>query len=112
MIVKNFLFVLMSICCIFLLSGCRINWFDESFDVSWYVVFIPIVIVFIIVYVFIIKPTYICSKCNAEIKPKWYDFSIVVHFMGKRLIKCPHCKKINFCKIKNFTTDNNKQKKS
>jgi len=97
---------------ILLISGCQVNLIDKTAEVPWYYIIIPIFIIFVVSYLFIIKPIYICPKCRNQIKPRWYDFSIVVHFMGKRLIKCPHCKKISFCKIKNFSADDDKFKKS
>ena len=99
---KHFIFLLLLTTTSFIVSGCQVNWFDKTLEVSWYWIFIPIFIVFIIVYLFIIRPIYICPHCHKEIKPRWYDFSLVIHFMGKRLVKCPHCKKTSFCKIKNF----------
>ena len=44
--------------------------------------------------------TYVCPECGASFKPKWYQISAYFHFMGERLIKCPNCKKSNYCKRK------------
>ena len=82
------------------LSACKVNWFGESYDVPWYFVAIPVLAVFVAVYITIISKTYICPGCKAEIKPKWYQLSVCLHFMGKRVVKCPKCGRKGFCERK------------
>jgi len=82
------------------LSGCTVNWFDAHYDVSWFVIAVPVIIIFIVAHIYIMSGTYVCPECGTHFKPKWYQFSAYVHFMGKRLIKCPKCKKTNYCKRK------------
>ena len=82
------------------LCSCKVNWFGESFDAPWYVIAIVIAVIAVIVYVPIISSTYVCPKCNTEIKPKWYQLSVCIHMNGERLVKCPHCGRKGFCKRK------------
>ena len=82
------------------LSGCTVNWFNEHYDVPWFVIAIPVAIIFLIAHLWIMSGTYICPECQTEIKPKWYQLSAYFHFNGKRLLKCPNCKKQNFCERK------------
>ncbi len=81
------------------LSGCTVNWFDKHYDVPWFVIAIPVTIIFLIAHIYIMSGTYVCPECGTSFKPKWYQFS-AFHFMGERLVKCPKCKKTNFCKRK------------
>ena len=48
----------------------------------------------------IMSQTYICPHCGAEIKPKWYHFNTYMHWCGKRLVKCPVCRKMGYGKRK------------
>ncbi len=82
------------------LSGCTVNWFDKHYDVPWFVIAIPVTIIFLIAHIYIMSGTYTCPECGASFKPKWYQISAYSHFMGKRLIKCPKCKKTNYCERK------------
>ena len=86
------------------LSSCQVNWFDQTIEVPWYVVALPAILILSvslgIAYWVILSCTYVCPACKNEIKPKWNDFSLSVHVNGKRLAKCPHCGKKNFCEPK------------
>ena len=86
------------------LYSCKVNWFTTTIDVPWYLMIvyvgIPFVIIFAVLYKAMISRTYICPHCKAEFKPKWYQLSICVHFMGKRLAKCPECKRTSYCASK------------
>ena len=82
------------------LTSCKVNWFGDTLDVPWYYVVIPVVLVFVVAYALIMAQTYICPHCKTEFKPKWYQLSICVHFMGKRLAKCPECKRTSYCASK------------
>ena len=82
------------------LSGCTVNWFDTHYDVPWFVIAIPVTIIFLIAHICIMSGTYVCPECGATFKPKWYQISAYFHFMGNRLIKCPKCKITNYCKRK------------
>ena len=82
------------------LSGCTVNWFDRTYDVPWFVIAIPVVIISIVAHICIMSGTYICPDCHNEIKLKWSQISDYLHFNGKRLVKCPNCKRKGFCKRK------------
>lgn len=82
------------------LTGCKVNWFDKTVDVPWYYVAIPVTLVSIFAYTYLIKGTYVCPKCGKEFKVKWYQMSVCIHINGKRLAKCPNCKMDSFCKRK------------
>ena len=81
-----------------LLSGCRVNWFDRSYDVPWYVVAVPAAIILILAHIHIMSGTYICPSCGTEIKPKWYHLFTYVHNGDERVAKCPKCGRTGFCK--------------
>ncbi len=42
------------------------------------------------------KHKFICSECNKEFYPKWYQVMFETHFGEYFKIKCPHCKKKAF----------------
>ncbi len=84
----------------FMLSSCQVNWFGSHFDVPWYFIAFPVFVLFIVLYVIIISKTYVCPKCKTEIKPKWYQIYITIHFNGSRIAKCPNCGIKGFCKRK------------
>ena len=97
---KKFLFSVTLIASMLALTSCKVNWFGKSYDVPWYFVAIPVLVIFIAAYFSIISKTYICPECKSEIKPKWYQLSVCVHFMGKRIVKCPKCGRKGFCERK------------
>lgn len=39
------------------------------------------------------KHKFICSQCNKEFYPKWYQVMFEIHFGEYFKIKCPHCGK-------------------
>ena len=95
---KRLVGIIAAILAIFCLSGCTVNWFGAQYDAPWYAIAIPIVIIFLFAHYFIMSATYVCPECGTEFKPKWYQLSAYIHFMGKRLIKCPNCHKTSYCK--------------
>ena len=82
------------------LTSCKVNWFGGTVDVPWYFVAVPVLLIFIFAYFILMSKTYICPHCKTEFKAKPYDLSVTVHFCGKRLAKCPNCKRKSFCEIK------------
>ncbi len=58
---------------------------------------IPIIILFIVIYIALISQSYVCPHCKQSFKPKFYDFSVIIHINGKRLLRCPHCEEKGFC---------------
>ncbi len=97
---KKIYFLITMLICAFSLTSCRVNWFNTSYDVPWYFVAVPIIIIFVIAYFVLMSGTYVCPDCKTEFKPKWYQLSVAVHFMDKRLVKCPKCGRKGFCERK------------
>ena len=96
---KLFVFVFL-IMTVLMLSSCQVNWFGSQFDAPWYFIAVPVIVLFVVLYVVMISKTYVCPKCKTEFKPKWYQFYITVHAGGSRIAKCPNCKRTGFCKRK------------
>ena len=90
----------MLVICVFLMTGCRVQWFDYYYDVPWYVIAIPIAMILVIAHIYIMSGTYICPRCNTEIKPKWFQLYAYIHDNDERVAKCPKCNYIGFCKRK------------
>ena len=97
---KKFLLCLITLCTAFSLTSCQVNWFDRSYDVPWYFIAIPVVLILVISYVILITRTYVCPECGTEFKPRWYDFSVCLHINGERIVKCPNCGRKGFCNKK------------
>ena len=85
------------------LSSCQVNWFDKHYEVSWWVIAIPAVIVFVWAGKHIASKKYICSKCNGAFYPKWWKAAISLHVNDDRVFKCPHCGNKGFCRISRET---------
>ena len=99
-VMKKLICLILTICSLILLCSCKVNWFTETYEVPWYYVVIPCVVLVVLAYVILCSKTYICPDCKTEFKPKWYHFFIAFHSFGKRVAKCPNCKKINYCEVK------------
>ncbi len=61
------------------------------------IIFIGVVI-FILIFAFIkglilSKHKFICSVCNKEFYPKWYQVMFESHYFEYCKIRCPHCGK-------------------
>ncbi|MDO4730872.1 MAG: hypothetical protein Q4B14_01915, partial [Clostridia bacterium] len=95
---RKLLIVITLIILMLSLPGCTVNWFDKHYDVEWFVIAIPVTVIFLILHIYIMSATYICPKCGANFKPKWYQITAYLHFMGKRLVRCPICQKMNYLK--------------
>ena len=61
------------------LTSCRVNWFGSTLDVPWYYVAIPVLLVFVVAYVILMKQTYICPHCGTEFKAKPHQLYVTVH---------------------------------
>ena len=80
------------------LTSCTGNWFGKTFEFPWWMLAIPLAVIAVISYYLIFKSTYACPYCGFEFKPKRYELSALLHFMGSRLMKCPSCGKRGYCK--------------
>ena len=80
-----------------LLSSCRVNWFSESYDVPWWAVVVPLVLIIVIAHFSIVARTYRCPECGERIRPKWYEITAWVHSERGRVMKCPKCGRMGFC---------------
>ena len=96
---KAFLFSILTVMTLSLTS-CTVNWFGGTADVPWYFVAIPIAVIFVCGYVILMSKTYICPDCKTEFKAKPHQLYVTVHMCGKRMAKCPNCKRLGFCEIK------------
>ena len=83
-----------------MLCSCKVNWFGSSYDVAWYYVAIPVLLILVVCYIILISGTYICPECKTEFKPKWYQISVCFHVGSKRILKCPNCNRKGFCERK------------
>ena len=82
------------------LTACNVNWFGSTIDVPWWLIVIPLVLIFVVAHVCIVKTIYECPECHNEFRPKWYEISSWVHLNGKRIVRCPKCNRRGFCKKK------------
>ncbi|HPA98991.1 MAG TPA: hypothetical protein PKY72_06065 [Bacilli bacterium] len=46
--------------------------------------------------IYLSKKRFICSECNQEFYPKWYQVMFEMHYFEYFRIKCPHCGKKKF----------------
>ena len=58
--------------------------------------FVFVMIVALIKGIVLSKHKFICSECNKEFYPKWYQVMFETHFGEYFKIKCPHCGKKAF----------------
>lgn len=100
---KTFISVTLLCSMLVLLASCQVNWFDKHYEVSWWVIAIPAVIVFVWAGKHIASKKYICSKCNGAFYPKWWKAAISLHVNDDRVFKCPHCGNKGFCRISRET---------
>ena len=97
---KKVLLSLIIFCSTLFLCSCKVSWFTTTIDVPWYFIAIPVLVLFVVLYIAIISKTYVCPECKTEFKPKWHQFSVCVHFGNKRVLRCPNCKRKGFCEKK------------
>lgn len=91
------------------LSSCKVNWFDQQYDVPWWVIAVPVVIfsaiVFFVAGKHITSKEYVCPKCNKTFHPKWWQAAISIHVNDDRVFRCPHCGRKGFCPLSRETED-------
>ena len=102
------LFVLICILTV-LLTSCQVNWFDQQYDVPWWVISIPITILSVLVWIVagkhIASKKYVCPKCNKTFYPKWWKAALSIHMTDDRVFKCPHCGRKGFCPLSRESED-------
>ncbi len=94
---KKFILLLLLCASAFFLPSCEVHWFNKSWQVEWYVIAIPVTIIFFIAHIVIINNTFKCPQCETEFKPRWYEISSWLHIGDKRVVKCPHCHRRGLC---------------
>lgn len=99
-ILKKILLFSVLLAVVLLLTSCTVNWFGQTVETPWYTVAIPVALIFVAAYWILMSKVYICPVCKTEFKPKWYQLSVCLHFMGKRYAKCPVCGRKGFCDVK------------
>jgi len=91
------------------LTSCKVNWFDQQYDVPWWVIAVPVVmlsaIVFFVAGKHIASKEYVCPKCNKTFHPKWWKAAFSIHMNDDRVFKCPHCGRKGFCSLSRKTED-------
>ena len=84
------------------LTSCEAHLGPQKYEVEWYVVTVPTVLVIaaslVITGIVLSKKTYVCPKCGHRFRPKWYQAAISVHAGSDRLFKCPNCGNRGFCR--------------
>ena len=97
------LFVLICILTV-LLTSCQVNWFDQQYDVPWWVIAVPVTIFSVLVWIVagkhIASKKYVCPKCNKTFYPKWWKAALSIHMNDDRVFKCPNCGRKGFCEKK------------
>ena len=83
------------------LTSCDIHFGDAHYDVSPFVIAIPVLIICVAICVItqisIIRKRFKCPVCQATFHPKWYEISAWLHDGKRRVVKCPHCGRRGFC---------------
>lgn len=86
------------------LTSCEVHFGQNSFDVPWWVIAVPVLFITIIIMVMVQKDiignSYSCPQCGECFKPKWYEFSAWLHINDSRVVRCPKCGRKGFCKPK------------
>lgn len=100
---KKIVFALLIVLIAFSLTSCKVNWFDQRYDVPWWVISVP-VLVFSAIALFvagkrIASKEYICPKCNKTFYPKWWQAAFSIHMNDDRVFRCPHCGRKGFCQL-------------
>ena len=98
---KKFLIFALSLASALLLSACEDANVkaDNGYEIA--ITFIVVAVIVVVSHIILVSKTYICPGCGSEIKPKWYHFSVGIHFRSKNVVKCPKCGRKGFCEPKN-----------
>ena len=97
---RKFVTAALAVMLMFLFSSCDIHFGNIHYDVTPWVIVIPVaaicVIICVIAHVSIIRKRFRCPICQATFRPKWYEISIW-HDGKRRVVKCPYCSRRGFC---------------
>ena len=93
---KRFLGLILSLSCL-VLTSCKVNLGERSFDVHWLVIVIPVVIIFLLTGLALGRTKYYCPNCNRTFYASFIKCLFSTHVNDERALKCPHCKKVNKC---------------
>jgi len=100
---KRVLFISTLLLSVFSLTSCRVNWFDSHYDVPWYVIAIPTVIIVAIIFLIagktIADKLYVCPKCGQKFHPSFWIAMFSLHIGSDRCFKCPKCGRKGFCPV-------------
>ena len=100
---KNAFFVVLIFALAAVLSSCDVHVGSEHWDVEWYVITVPAVLVIALSLLIsgklISKFTYVCSHCGEKFSPTLIQACLSVHIGSSRLFKCPHCGARGFCDL-------------
>jgi len=84
------------------LTSCEVHFGDQKYEVEWYVIAIPTVLIIIsataIAGAVLSKNTYICPECGHKFRPKWWQAALSLHVNSDRVFKCPNCGHKGFCR--------------
>ena len=99
---KSFFVVFCNFIALSFLTSCQLNLFGQTFDVKWWVIFIPVLFftaaTFVIAGKAIASHEFICPACNKKFRPKWWKAFFSFHLNDDRVLKCPHCGRKGFCR--------------
>lgn len=89
---KNLIFILI-LALLFTLTSCEVHLGAAVFEVPWWLIAIPVVLLLVIAHLIILCKNYRCPYCGQIFRPKWYEISAWIHMGNCRAMKCPHCGK-------------------
>ena len=85
----------------FLCASCDIHFGDIHYDVTPWVIVIPVAAICVVIcvsaHVSIIRKRFRCPMCQATFRPKWYEMSVWLHDGKRHVAKCPRCGRRGFC---------------
>ena len=85
------------------LTSCTVNWFDRTYDVPWWTIVIPSVLIVAVALWLagrhISYQAYVCPECGKKFYPMFWQAAFSVHMNNDRVLKCPHCGKKGFCHL-------------
>ncbi len=98
---KRLLLLTFSLYFLVCLTGCEVHWHEESMDVPWYVIAIPVA-VFSLLCILIAglcssKKRFVCPKCHNTFRPNRWRVVFAPHIGEEHLLRCPHCKAREVC---------------